>query len=57
MSRSLYENREPTAEKLDSAIFPMIFVIYTQYSPQIMEKSDLNPLSLATASILGQPPR
>ena len=29
---------------------------YTQYSPQIMEKSDSNPLSLATAFILGQPP-
>ncbi len=37
--------------------FPMILVKYTQYSPQIMEKSVSNPLSLASASILGQPPR
>jgi len=35
----------------------MIFVKYTQYSPQIMEKSDSKQLSLATASILGLPPR
>ncbi len=36
--------------------FPMIFVKYTQYSPQITEKSVSNQLSLATASIPGQPP-
>jgi len=35
----------------------MIFVKYNQYSPQIMEKSDSNQPSLATTSILGQPPR
>ncbi len=34
----------------------MIFVKYTQYSPQIMEKSASNQLFLATASILGQAP-
>jgi len=37
--------------------FPIIFVKYAQYSPQIMEKSDSNQLSLATAPILGQAPR
>jgi len=34
----------------------MIFVKYSQYSPQITEKSDLNQLSLAMTSILGQGP-
>ncbi|SEH04896.1 Uncharacterised protein [Candidatus Venteria ishoeyi] len=37
--------------------FSLIFVKYTQYSPQIMKKSASNQLSLATASVLGQPPR
>ena len=34
----------------------MIFVKYNQYSPQIMEKSVSNQLSLATASIPGRSP-
>jgi len=33
----------------------MVIVKYSQYSPQIMKKSGSNQLSLATASILGQP--
>ena len=37
--------------------FPIIFVKYSKYSPQIMKKSDSNQLSLATAPILGQPTR
>ncbi len=36
--------------------FPIIFVKYAQYSPQIIEKSKSNQLSLATAPILGQAP-
>ncbi len=37
--------------------FPIIFVKYAQYSPQMIEKSESNKLSLATAPILGQAPR
>ncbi|MCP4980433.1 MAG: helix-turn-helix transcriptional regulator, partial [Gammaproteobacteria bacterium] len=36
--------------------FPIIFVKYAQYSPQMIEKSKSNQLSLATAPILGQAP-
>ncbi|MCP4286551.1 MAG: hypothetical protein GY792_19240 [Gammaproteobacteria bacterium] len=36
---------------------PIIFVKYAQYSPQMIEKSESNQLSLATAPILGQAPR
>jgi len=35
---------------------PIIFVKYAQYSPQMIEKSESNQLSLATAPILGQAP-
>ena len=37
-------------------IFPIKFVKYSKYSPHLIEKMDSKPLSLATASILGQPP-
>ena|GEM_PF-1258029 len=37
--------------------FPNIFVKERNYSPQMFEKTDSKRLSLATASILGQPPR
>jgi hypothetical protein len=53
----LSENREPTAEKPFWPFFPLIFVKYNQYSPQISEKNGLIWLSLATTPILGQPPR
>jgi pimeloyl-ACP methyl ester carboxylesterase len=56
-TRSLSENREPTAEKLFWPFSPLIFVKYSQYSPQISEKNGLKWLSLATTPILGQPPR
>jgi len=36
--------------------FPNIFVKERNYSPQMFEKTDSKRLSLATASILGQPP-
>jgi len=36
--------------------FPKIFVKERNYSPQMFEKTDSKRLSLATASILGQPP-
>ncbi len=36
--------------------FPIIFVKYAQYSPQMIKKFDSNLLSLATAPILGQAP-
>ncbi len=36
---------------------PIIFVKYVQYSPQMIDKSESNQLSLATAPILGQAPR
>ncbi len=55
--RRLSENREPTAEKPFRLFFPLIFVKYNQYSPQISEKNNSKWLSLATASILGQTPR
>ncbi len=38
-------------------IFPIKFVQYNKYSPHLIEKMNSKPLSLATASILGQPPR
>jgi len=37
-------------------IFPIKIVKYTQYSPLLIEKMVSKPLSLATTSILGQPP-
>jgi len=37
--------------------FPNIFVKERNYSPQMFEKTDSKGLFLATASILGQPPR
>ncbi len=41
-----------------SKFAPGVFVVkYSKYSPQIMKKPDSKQLSLATASILGQPPR
>jgi hypothetical protein len=54
--RSLSENRKPTAEKLFWPFPPLIFVKYSQYSPQISEKNGLIWLSLATTTILGQAP-
>jgi hypothetical protein len=33
-----------------------IFVKYNKYSPHLIETMDSKPRSLATASILGQPP-
>ena len=56
-SRRLSENREHIAEKPFWPFFLLIFVKYNQYSPQISEKNDSKWLSLATPSILGQPPR
>ena len=56
-SRSLSENRRPTAEKPFWPYFPIKFVKYTQYSPHLIEKSDSKWLPLATAPILGQAPR
>ena len=38
------------------SFFPNIFVKERNYSPQMFEKTDSKRLSLATASILGQPP-
>ncbi len=37
-------------------IFPIRFVKYSKYSPHLIEQMNSKPLSLATASILGQPP-
>ncbi len=37
-------------------IFPIKLVKYSKYSPHLIKKMDSKPLSLATASILGQPP-
>ena len=56
-TRRLSENREPTAEKPFWPDFPIIIVKERNYSPQMIEKSDSKGLSLATTSILGQPPR
>ena len=55
-SRSLSENREPTAEKPFWPIFPLIFVKYEQLFALNDEKMDSKRLPLATASILGQAP-
>jgi len=55
--RRLSENREPTTEKPFWPDFPFIFVKERNYSPQMKEKSDSKWLSLATVSILRQPPR
>ncbi len=56
-TRRLSENREPTAEKPFWPDFTIKFVKYAQYSPHLIEKSGSKWLSLATAPILGQPPR
>ncbi len=37
-------------------IFPIKLIQYSKYSPHLIEKMTSKPLSLATASILGQPP-
>ncbi|RUM94057.1 MAG: hypothetical protein DSZ28_05075, partial [Thiothrix sp.] len=50
-------NRTPTAEIPFWPFFPLIFVKYNPYSPQMTEKNDSKWASLATAPILGQPPR
>ena len=55
-TRSLSENREPTAENPFWADFPIKFVKYAQYSPHLIDKSDSKWLPLATAPILGQAP-
>ena len=47
---------EPTAKKPFWPFFPLIFVKYTQYSPQMTEKNGYKWFSLATAPILGQAP-
>ena len=57
LSRRLSENRESTAEKLILARFSDYFRSRVCYSPQKIEKPDSKQLSLATTSILGQPPR
>jgi len=46
-----------TAAKPDRPAFPIIFVKYAHYSPQMIEKSDSIRLALATIVILGQTPR
>ena len=56
-SRSLSENRKPTAKNRFWPAFPIIFVKYAQYSPQIMKKSGSKQLPLATVPVLGQAPR
>jgi hypothetical protein len=55
-SRRLSENRKPTAEKQFWPIVSIKSVKYNKYSPHLIETMDSKPLSLATASILGQPP-
>ncbi len=57
LPRRLSENREPTTEKRFWPISPIKFIKYNKYSPHLIKKLDSKPLSLATASILGQPPR
>jgi len=57
LARRLPENRKPTAEKPFQPFFTLIFVKDNPYSPLICEKNDSKWLSLATASIHGQPPR
>jgi hypothetical protein len=47
---------EPTAEKLNLASFLHHFRSIAQLFASNNEKSDSNQLSLATVSILGQPP-
>ena len=57
MPRSLSENREATAKKRYRPFFSLIFVKYSQYSPQMTKKNDSKSLSLARVPILGQAPR
>ncbi len=57
-SRRLSENRRAYCGKADfGPFFRLNFVKYSKYSPHLIEKMDSKPLSLATASILGQHPR
>ena len=54
--RRLSENRNLLRKSGFWPIFPIKFVKYSKYSPHLIKKTDSKPLSLATASILGQPP-
>ncbi len=60
MTRRLFENRNLLWKSGFCPIFPVKFVKYSKYSPHLIEPTiemvDSKPLSLATASILGQPP-
>jgi hypothetical protein len=61
-TRRLSENRNLLRKSGFWSIFPIKFVQYNKYSPHLIEPiiikmADSKPLSLATASILGQPPR
>ncbi|RUM93864.1 MAG: hypothetical protein DSZ28_06210 [Thiothrix sp.] len=56
LHRRLSENRTPTAEIPFWPFFPLIFIKYNPYFPQMTEKNDSKWASLATAPILGQPP-
>ena len=56
-SRKLSENRNLLRKSGFWPIFPIKFVQYNKYSPHLIETMDSKPLSLATASILGQPPK
>ncbi len=55
-SRSLSENRKPTAEIPFRPDLPIKIVKYTQYSPPFIEKSDSKWAPLDTAPILRQAP-
>ncbi len=55
-SRRLSENRCLLRKSGFWPIFAIKFVQYSKYSPHLIEKMVSKPLSLATASILGQPP-
>jgi hypothetical protein len=57
MPRRLPKNRNLLRKSGFWPIFPIEFVKYNKYSPHLIKKLDSKPLSLATASILGQPPR
>jgi len=56
-SRRLSENRESAAEKPFGSLSRSFSLNMSHYSPQMIEKTDSKWLPLATASILGQPPR
>ncbi len=55
-ARRLSENRNLLRKSGFWPIVPIKFVKYSKYSPHLIEKMDLKPISLAKASILGQPP-